>query len=124
YWWALYLAAAAAVVGTRVVRPLLVSLVRHRLRVVAVTPETPGVVSIEIGGRRLDRLPARSGQFLYWRFLSPRLWHRARAYSLSRAPDGRTLRITVKASVHPPPGTRVIAEGPAGGLTQAARTKP
>jgi ferredoxin-NADP reductase len=124
YWWALYAATAAAVIGTRVVRPLVVSLARHRLRVLAVRDEAPGVVSIEIGGRRLDRLPAQSGQFLYWRFLAPGLWHRARAYSLSRAPDGRTLRITVKAPAAPPPGTRVIAEGPAGGLTQAARTKP
>jgi ferredoxin-NADP reductase/DMSO/TMAO reductase YedYZ heme-binding membrane subunit len=124
YWWALYAATAAAVIGTRVVRPLIVSLGRHRLRVVAVRDEAPGVVSIEIGGRRLDRLPAQSGQFLYWRFLAPGLWQRARAYSLSRAPDGRTLRITVKAPAAPPPGTRVIAEGPAGGLTQAARTKP
>jgi ferredoxin-NADP reductase len=123
YWWALYAATAAAVVGTRVVRPLLVSLVRHRLRVVAVTPEAPGVVSIEIGGRRLERLPAQSGQFLYWRFLAPGLWHRARPYSLSRAPDGRTLRITVKGRA-PGPGTRVIAEGPAGGLTRGARTRP
>jgi ferredoxin-NADP reductase/DMSO/TMAO reductase YedYZ heme-binding membrane subunit len=124
YWWALYIAAAAAVIGTRVVRPLVVSR-RHRLRVLAVHDEAPGVVSIEIGGRRLDRLPARSGQFLYWRFLAPGLWHRARAYSLSRAPDGRTLRITVRRGpLLPRPGTRVIAEGPAGGLTEAARSRP
>ena len=118
YWWALYGATAAAVVWVRVVRPLYASLVRHRLRVVAVTPEAPGVVSIEIGGRGLERLGARPGQFFHWRFLAPGLWHRARAYSLSR-PPGETLRITVRGHA-PAAGTKVVAEGPAGGL---ARTR-
>lgn len=123
YWWGLYAVVAAAVVGTRVIRPVFVSLARHRLRVLAVHDEAPGVVSIEIGGCRLERLPAQSGQFLYWRFLAPGQWQRARPYSLSRAPDGQTLRITVKGPA-PRPGTRVIAEGPAGGLTRGARTRP
>lgn len=93
-----------------------------------VVPEAPGVVSIEIGGRALERLPLLSGQFLHWRFLAPGHWRAARPFSLSAAPDGRRLRITVKdlgagsarlASVAP--GTRVVAEGPAGGFTRARR---
>ncbi len=38
-----------------------------------------------------------AGQFLTWRFLTGPGWTRAHPYSLSAAPDGRSLRITVKA---------------------------
>jgi ferredoxin-NADP reductase/DMSO/TMAO reductase YedYZ heme-binding membrane subunit len=130
YWWALYGATAAALVGFRVALPIMRSL-RHRLRVARVVAEAPGVVSIEIAGERLDRLPVLSGQYLHWRFLAPGHWHQARPFSLSAAPDGRRLRITVKdrggrtaglGSLRP--GTRVLVEGPAGGLTSAARRRP
>jgi ferredoxin-NADP reductase len=104
--------------------------VRHRLRVLRVVEEAPGVVSIEIGGRRLERLRARSGQFFSWRFLTRDHWWEAHPFSLSAAPDGRRLRITVKGlgdftqrvrSI--PPGTRVIAEGPFGAFTAASRRR-
>jgi predicted ferric reductase len=130
YWWALYGATAAAVLGFRVVLPVARSL-RHDLRVARVVPEAPGVVSIEIGGRQLDRVPVRSGQFLHWRFLARGHWHRADPFSLSAAPDGRRLRITVRergartarlAALRP--GTRVIVEGPGGALTSGARRRP
>jgi predicted ferric reductase len=130
YWWALYAATLAAILGFRVVVPVARSL-RHRLRVERVVREAPGVVSIEIGGRDLDRLPALSGQFLQWRFLARGHWMETHPFSLSAAPDGRRLRITVKelgdytarlASV--PPGTRVIVEGPYGRLTRASRRRP
>ena len=42
------------------------------------------------------RLPVAGGQFLQWRFLRRGLWWQAHPYSLSAAPDRRTLRITVK----------------------------
>jgi predicted ferric reductase len=127
YWWALYAATLAALVAVRVVLPVARSL-RHDLRVERVVEEAPGVVSVEIGGRRLDRLPVLSGHFLHWRFLARGHWWETHPFSLSAAPDGRRLRITVKhlgdysarlASVRP--GTRVIAEGPSGGFTSAAR---
>jgi predicted ferric reductase len=130
YWWALYGATLAAILAFRLVVPIARSL-RHRLRVERVVPEAPGVVSIEIGGRDLDRLPARSGQFLHWRFLARGHWMEAHPFSLSAAPGGRRLRITVKqlgdytgrlATLRP--GTRVIAEGPYGRLTSATRRKP
>jgi predicted ferric reductase len=130
YWWALYAATLAAIVSFRVIVPVARSL-RHRLRVERVVHEAPGVVSIEIGGRNLDRLPALSGQFLQWRFLARGHWMEAHPFSLSAAPGGRRLRITVKelgdytarlASL--PPGTRVIVEGPYGRLTRASRRRP
>ena len=129
YWWALYAVTVAALVGLRVVLPVVRSL-RHRLRIERVVPEAPGVVSIEIGGVGLDRLRVLSGQSLHWRFLARGHWWETHPFSLSAAPDGRRLRITVKdvgdytrrlASL--PPGTRVIVEGPSGGLTSAARRR-
>jgi ferredoxin-NADP reductase/DMSO/TMAO reductase YedYZ heme-binding membrane subunit len=127
YWWALYAATLAAIIGLRVVRPAVRSLLVHRLHVERVVDEGAGVVSLDVGGRRLDRLGARAGQYLHWRFLAPGHWTRARTLSLAAAPDGRRLRVTVReaagggASLRAVrPGTRVIAEGPAGGLTSAA----
>lgn len=129
YWWALYGAVLAALIGLRVVLPVVRSL-RHRLRIARVVEEAPGVVSLEIGGERLERLRVLSGQFLHWRFLARGHWWETHPFSLSAAPDGRRLRITVKglgdytarlASL--PVGTRVIAEGPAGGLTTASRRR-
>ena len=41
-------------------------------------------------------LLALAGQFLTWRFLNRQGWTRGNPYSLSAAPDGRSLRITIK----------------------------
>jgi len=130
YWTGLYVAAIAAIAGFRLVLPVARSL-RHDLRVERVVEEAPGVVSVVIGGRRLGRLGARTGQFFLWRFLTRDRWWEAHPFSLSAAPDGLRLRITVKGVGDYtgrlraiPPGTRVIAEGPFGGFTTAARRRP
>jgi len=96
YWRALYVATLALIVGFRFVAPLATSL-RQGLRVVDVVEESPGVVSVRISGRRLDRLGARAGQFFLWRFLDRKRWWSSHPFSLSEAPDGRSMRITVKA---------------------------
>ncbi len=129
YWRALYVATLALIVGFRFVAPLATSL-RQGLRVVDVVEESPGVVSVRISGRRLDRLGARAGQFFLWRFLDRKRWWSSHPFSLSEAPDGRSMRITVKALGdfsarlgELEPGTRVIAEGPFGVFTEAARKR-
>jgi ferredoxin-NADP reductase len=101
------------------------------LRVSDVYEEAPGVVSLVITGRRLERLHADGGQFLLWRFLTPGRVLQAHPFSLSRAPDGRSLRITVKGVGgftsglrEIKPGTRVFAEGPFGRFTDAVRRRP
>ena len=96
YWRGLYLATIAILVVFRIGMPL-VQLLRHRLRVVDVTEEAPGVVSLRIVGRQLDRLRAEPGQFFLWRFLDRRRIWSAHPFSLSAAPDGKSLRVTVKA---------------------------
>jgi predicted ferric reductase len=130
YWWTLWGGAAAAVLVCRIGLPVYRSL-RHGLRVTAVVPEDADTVSVHLAGRDLHRLPVTAGQFLTWRFLTGPGWTRAHPYSLSAAPDGRSLRITVKAlgdgsalvrSLRP--GVRVVIEGPHGRLTERPRTRP
>src|SRR5258708_5246386 len=62
YWTSLYLATVALLVVFRVGVPVL-NAFRFRLRVADVVEEGPGVVSLRIAGRGLDRLKADSGQF-------------------------------------------------------------
>jgi predicted ferric reductase len=129
YWWSLWAAAAVAVLVWRIGLPLWRN-ARHRLRVASVVPEGDGVVSVHLTGRHLDRLPVRAGQFFGWRFLGRPGWTRGNPYSLSAAPDGRGLRITVKtlgdgsAAVRGlRAGTPVLFEGPFGRLTDQVRTR-
>ena len=103
YWRGLYVATIAVLVVFRLGMPL-VQLLRHRLRVAGVTEEAPGVVSLRIVGRQLDRLRAEPGQFFLWRFLDRRRIWSAHPFSLSAAPDGKPLRITVSS-----PGPGVLA---------------
>jgi len=131
YWRALYAAALALLVVFRVAAPI-VNAFRFRLHVTNVEHEGPGVVSLRIAGRNLDRLHARAGQFFLWRFLDRSRWWSAHPYSLSAAPTRTELRLTVKAlgdhsarlaSIRP--GTRVLVEGPFGRFTSdvGRRTK-
>jgi predicted ferric reductase len=129
YWHLLYIVPLALVIVFRLLVPLLRA-GWHGLRVDEVVREGPGVVSLYIGGRHLDRLGARAGQFFIWRFLAPGMWWESHPFSLSASPHGRRLRITVKASgdysarlATIRPGTRVIADGPFGRFTAASRRR-
>jgi predicted ferric reductase len=127
YWRGLFALAVALVLFFRVLRPL-VRAARHDLRVTEVIEEGPGVVSLRIGGRGLERLGTHAGQFFLWRFLTSGFWYTMHPFSLSEAPNGESFRITVKAlGDHTarlgeiPVGTRVLAEGPFGVFTADAR---
>jgi len=129
YWIALYAATAALVVVFRFGQPL-VLFARHGFRVGGIVDEAPGVASLYVTGRDLDRLPVRSGQYFVVRFLRREDWWRAHPYSISSAPNGTWMRFTVKAlgddsSTLPriAPGTPVLLEGPYGVLTGAVRTR-
>jgi predicted ferric reductase len=130
YWWLLWTAAIVALLAGRFAMPLWRN-ARHGFRVAAVVPESDNVVSVYVTGRRLDRLPARAGQFMIWRFPGYGKWWQANPFSLSAAPDGRSLRLTAKAVGRTsaglrriPVGTRVFAEGPYGAFTGLHRTRP
>ncbi len=129
FWWGLYGAALLSVLVYRVGLPLRRSL-RHRLVVSEVIVESPTVTSVVVTGRTLHRLPARAGQFFQWRFLDGPGSSRANPYSLSAAPDGRSLRITAESVgdsssrlARLRPGTRVLVEGPYGRLHTGVATR-
>jgi ferredoxin-NADP reductase len=127
FWWGLYAVCAGAVLVFRVGLPLWRSL-RSPLRVLDVRAEGHGVTTVTVGGRGVRRMPVRAGQFFQWRFLDGPGWTRANPYSISAAPDGRTLRFTAAhagdgstrlAGLRP--GTRVLVEGPYGRMHQGVR---
>ncbi|MEW2250267.1 ferredoxin reductase family protein [Streptomyces sp. NPDC006975] len=129
FWYGLYGTVTALVLWYRILTPLRLNL-RHRMRVEAVVEETPGIVSVLIGGTKLHRMGAEAGQFFRWRFLAPGMRFSSHPYSLSAAPRPGMLRITVKAiGDHSSrlrdltPGTRVWAEGPYGALTAQRRSR-
>jgi ferredoxin-NADP reductase len=129
YWWGSYVLAAAAVLACRVGMPIRRNL-RHRLRVAEVVRETSDVVTVRMTGHELAELPVGAGQFFVFRFLDGPGWTRGNPYSLSAAPDGTGIQITVKdlgdgsgGLTHLRPGTRVLIEGPYGRLTGDRRTR-
>ncbi|HZM84278.1 MAG TPA: ferric reductase-like transmembrane domain-containing protein [Candidatus Limnocylindrales bacterium] len=123
FWNGLYVFVAGCLLWGRVIDPLRLNL-RHRLRIAQVVAEAPDMVSIYIGGRRLDALKARAGQYFRWRFLTRGRWWQAHPFSLSAAPNGEWLRLTVKmvgdhtrGLAHLREGARIFAEGPSGVFT-------
>jgi predicted ferric reductase len=130
YWIGLLVATVLLILVFRFGGPIVLNL-RHRLSVLQVVDEGPGLFSIYVGGHDLDRLAVRSGQWFIWRFLTGSRWWSGHPFSLSSAPNGLWLRITVKALGDDTralrrlqPGTRVWVEGPYGILTGAKRTRP
>ena len=124
-WWiAIWIATAGVAILYRFLLPAVRSL-RHQLRVVQVKEEAPGVVSVIVEGRKLERLAVSGGQFFQWRFLVRGHWWQAHPYSLSAMPRPPYLRVTIKdlgdasgAMRWLRPGTRVAIEGPYGVFTR------
>jgi predicted ferric reductase len=127
YWVGLYVVVIGCLLAFRFGAPIVLN-VRHRFRVANVLSEGPGVVSVYLTGRDLDRLDVGAGQYLVVGFLTAG-WGRAHQYSIAAEPNGRWLRFTVKALGDDSArldrlavGTRVIVEGPYGNLTADRRT--
>lgn len=123
YWYALYIFAFGNLIFFRFVMPLYRTW-RHGFTVDRVVRETPDAVSVYISGNNLERYHVKAGQFMIFRFLDAKRWRQAHPFSLSALPDGKSLRITVKAlgdyssdigSLKP--GTRVLIDGPHGTFT-------
>jgi predicted ferric reductase len=128
YWAGLYVATFGLLIGYRFVAPVALN-VRHRFHVSNVVAETDDVVSVYLSGRRMRDFDVRAGQYLVVRFLTREGWWRAHPYSISAQPNGRWLRLTVKALgddsrrlIELPVGTRAIVEGPYGNMTPERRT--
>lgn len=123
YWALLWTVSVGGFLVYRIGRPL-VSAARYRLTVAHVERNSDGTVSVWVRGRGLSRMNVKAGQFFEWRFLAPGLWTQGHPYSLSMAPQGDLMRITVKivgdgtaALLDLLPGTPVMVEGPLGRFT-------
>jgi predicted ferric reductase len=127
-WAGLHTGVAAAVLTNRIIIPILNNR-RHRFRVTRVQELGPDVVSVYIGGRRIEDLGAEAGQYFRWRFLCRGLWYEAHPFSLSAAPNLDTFRLTFKCvggytkrlKRRLRPGTRVLLDGPYGAFTGVLR---
>jgi predicted ferric reductase len=129
YWLGLYVFTATCLLWWRFLVPIARS-IWHAPYVEAVVPESPGVWSVWVRGRRLDRMGAQAGQYFTWRFLARGMLLAGHPWSLSAAPDRNRLRITVRelgdhSSRLPDlrPGTRVLLEGPYGAFTADRRVR-
>jgi len=129
-WWrALNYMVFAVLVGYRFGRPLWLDWV-HRFRIERVVPETADVTSIYITGRRMERFDFEPGQYIHVSFFKKGL-REPHPFSLSKAPDGKTIRLSIKASGDftsrvrelATPGTRLVLEGPFGRFTERAATE-
>jgi predicted ferric reductase len=130
YWISLYVVMALSIGYWRFWVPIWRSL-KVNLRVEKIMIEGPGVVSVIMKGRNLDRLAAQGGQFFGWRFIARGHALMSHPYSLSAAPTKNHLRITVKdlgdhsrSLAFLKPGTRVFVEGPYGAFTAGRSTSP
>jgi len=126
YWYALYASVALGLIIYRVGYPLL-ALARHRFVVEQVVPEAGDVTSVTIGGKKMEAFRAEAGQFLIVRFLAKGFRWEAHPFSLSRLPDGRCLRLSIKRLgdytrriPELKPGTPVLIDGPHGVFTAKA----
>jgi predicted ferric reductase len=128
YWLALFIGTFALITIYRVIVPI-ARTAKHQLRVTDVRLETPDVITITMTGRDLDKLPAKGGQFMNWRFWQPNMLLKSHPFSFSAAPDGKSLRITVRnlgrqtnRILKMKVGTPVSFEGPYGLFTEDSRT--
>jgi len=129
YWELLYIYSAMVLIMYRFIIPNLRSL-RHAVRVEQIVHEGPGVYSIIMKGRSLNKLEAQGGQFFGWRFLTKGQWWISHPYSLSAAPTDKYMRVTVKdlgdqsgVIKDIKPGTRVFFEGPYGTFVASRASK-
>src|SRR6185503_13870864 len=92
--------------------------------------ETPTATSVYITGKNMGAFTAKAGQFVLVRFLNKKLWPQEHPFSLSRLPDGETIRLTIRQLgdftnevPHIRPGTHVAVSGPFGAFTHERRVK-
>lgn len=128
-WTIAWLAAAALMLTYRVAMPIYRTRL-HALKVAEVRVEGPGVISIVLKGKNLERLAIAGGQFFEWRFLTPSMWWQAHPFSVSALPKPPYLRLTVqdagdftRALATLKVGTAVAVEGPYGSFTAFAATR-
>lgn len=124
YWYAVYAFVFGNLALYRFLRPLRLY-GKHKFIIEKTVPETKDVTSVYIAGKKLDEFKVKAGQFFIVRFLDKKRWWQAHPFSLSKYPDGKTLRLSIKASgdftetiKSIQPGTKLLVEGPYGVFTK------
>jgi predicted ferric reductase len=127
YWVALHVLVVGCFVVFRAGRPIF-RFARHRFRIDKIVFESDDVLSVYLTGRHLHRFTFRPGQYANVAFLSKGLWA-PHPFSFSAAPNGRFLRLSIKAvgdftrRIHElRPGAFVLLEGPLGAFTAMTST--
>lgn len=95
YWYGLYIFVFGNHLIFRFTRPVYL-FVKHRFYVEKVVRETPDAVSIYISGKNLKDFTIDPGQFMFLRFLTKDFWWQSHPFSLSKVPDSKNLRVTIK----------------------------
>ncbi|HCE45282.1 MAG TPA: oxidoreductase [Lentisphaeria bacterium] len=126
YWYALYAFVFANLIHYRILRPIIFYM-RHRFAVDKLVSETGDVTSVYIEGRGMEFFPVEAGQFMIVRFWAKGFRWEAHPFSMSIRPDGRKIRLSIKASGDftrripgLKPGTPVFIDGPHGIFTSAS----
>jgi predicted ferric reductase len=128
YWYVLNFAVFGLVLVYRFLMPL-VRFAYHRFTVASVVEEAPGVTSIYITGRHMERFKFQAGQYANINLLARGMWY-THPFSFSAAYNGTFIRFTIKnaggytakiATVKP--GTRVIIDGPLGLFVEKRATR-
>jgi len=123
YWLVLYTAVLLAHLFFRFYKPLYLYF-RHQFTIEKVVRENHNTVSLYISGRQMSAFQIAPGQFIIVRFLVKRLWWQAHPFSLSCAPNGEYLCLTIKQSgdftrslENLPVNTKALIDGPHGVFT-------
>ncbi len=124
YWYLLYAFVLASLAFYRIFLPLW-NFKNFRFYVKEVKAENEKVTSVYISGKNMEKFKIQAGQFMIVRFLQKGFWWQAHPFSLSAAPNGQTLRLTIKnvgdytSTIKLlKPGTKIIIEGPYGIFTE------
>lgn len=125
YWYALNFFVFGCVVAYRFFRPFFLYW-KHRFYVERVVQETRDVYSVYIAGKCMEEFLFEAGQYIHVSFVASEVLQ-PHPFSLSAAPNGKTLRISVKALgdftgriKDLKSGTPVLLEGPFGKFTEAS----
>ena len=129
FWELLYIYTAVLLLTWRFIIPTVKSS-RHQLRVDQIVHEGPGIYSVIMRGRALNKLRAQGGQFFGWRFMTKGQWFISHPYSLSAAPTDHYMRVTIKELGDASSlikkikkGTRIFFEGPYGTFTASRASR-
>ena len=119
YWYVVNFTVFGLVLVYRFLRPL-ARFAYHRFSIHGVVEEAPGVASIYITGRHMERFKFQAGQYANISVLARGMWH-SHPFSFSSAYNGEFIRFTIKNAgdytskiAMLRPGTKVLVDGPLG----------